>query len=103
MREWWHGDGHAPSTLVVGLLAEGASLGELGLAAGGASQLGLAAVALNLRGGVAVHDSDGHAVGALHVHEVGVGALDETAALVLLALVLDVGVRKVGVEKAHGD
>lgn len=88
--------------LVVGLLAEAAALGELSLATGGLGELGVAPSAADLSAGVAVHDSDGQAVGALDVHEVGVGALDQTVALVLLALILDVRVGKIGIEEAHG-
>lgn len=89
------------SILELRLLAEGAAVGELGLAAGGAGEDGGAAVAGHLVGGVAVDGGDGEAGGALDVHEEGVGALDKAGALVLLALSADRGVREIGVEESH--
>ena len=91
------------STLVVGLLAERAAVGQAGLTTGGVADDGLAGAgaALNLGGGVAVDGDDLRALGAADVHEVGVGALDETALLVLLALLTDVGVGEIGIEETH--
>ena len=86
---------------MIGLLAERAAVGELGLAAGGAGKDGAAASAGDLGGGVAVHSGDGEARGALDVHEEGVGSLDKAAALVLVALNTDGGVREIGVEESH--
>jgi hypothetical protein len=87
--------------LVVGLLAEAAALGELSLASSGLGELGVASSAGDLSASVAVHDGDSQAVGALHVHEVGVGALDQTVALVLLALILDIRISEIGIEEPH--
>lgn len=88
---------------MIGLLAEGAALRQLRLAAGGARQHGAAASAADLGRGVAVDLRDVEARGAAHVHEEGVGALDEAAALVGSALRAERRVAEVGVEKAHVD
>ena len=86
---------------MIGLLAERAAFDELSLAAGGAGEDGRALLAVNSGGGVAVDGGDGRARGALDVHEEGVGPLDETALLVLLALSASSGVAKIGIEEAH--
>ena len=86
---------------MVSLLAEGAAFDELGLAAGGAGEDGLALLAVDDGGGVRVDGGDVGAGGALDVHEEGVGALDEAAALVLLTLSAGGGVAEIGIEEAH--
>jgi len=75
--------------------AELAVGGESELAPGGSSQLAIALPALH--GGLAVAEHDGELLArrALHVHEEGVGVLDESLQLVLLTLLLRVGVQQV--------
>ena len=86
---------------MVSLLAERAAFNELSLATGGAGEDGGALLAVDDGGGVRVDGVDGRARGALDVHEEGVGALDETALLVLLAFSASSGVAKIGIEEAH--
>ena len=86
---------------LLSLLAEGGALDEGDLTSGLLGELILAAGAGDVGGGVGVDSADGEALGALDVHEVGVGALDEAHLLVLGALSLDGGVGEVGVEETH--
>ena len=86
---------------MISLLAERAAFDELSLTTGGAGEDGGALLAVDDGGGVAVDGVDVGARGALDVHEVGVGALDETALLVLLAFSASSGVAEIGIEEAH--
>ena len=86
---------------MISLLAERAAFNELSLTTGGAGEDGGALLAVDDGGGVAVDVVDEGARGALDVHEEGVGALDETALLVLLAFSASGGVAEIGIEEAH--
>ena len=86
---------------MIRLLTEGAAFNELSLTTGGAGEDGGALLAVDDGGGVGVDGVDGRARGALDVHEEGVGALDETALLVLLAFSASGGVAEIGIEEAH--
>jgi hypothetical protein len=65
------------------LSAERATFRQPGPAASGLAQDGGAASAHHHSLGVAEHCRDPVAAGALHVHEIGVGVLDQTLQLVL--------------------
>ena len=82
------------------LLAEGAALGQLCLAACGLAEDGGAGGAVHHRGGVREHGRDLVAPGALDVHEEGVRALYKTLELVGLGLDGSGGVEKVPVGRS---
>ena len=87
------------------LLAEGAALGQPGLAARGLAEHGTARPAKHDRLRVAEHRRDVKAAGALDVHEEGVGRLDEPLELVAALLQLPRWVQQVNVshrDERHG-
>ncbi|RNC58675.1 hypothetical protein TcCL_ESM03722 [Trypanosoma cruzi] len=86
---------------VVSLLAEAAAGCQHRLSSCRAAEFCRAAIALHLRCGVAVHNGDGVAPRALHVHEVRVGSLHQAAALVLHALRAHRRVTEIGVKESH--
>lgn len=77
------------------LLAEGASLGELGLSSGWLAEDGVASNADDDGGGVREDGRNLEASRALNVHEVGVWVLNKTLKLVASDLPLWLWVKKV--------
>lgn len=80
---------------LVGLDAELDTVGQAGLTTGRVAHNGAASGASDDGLGVAEDDHDGDTAGALDVHEVGVGSLDQALLLVLGQLGSDRRVQKV--------
>merc|ERR1719159_118904 len=87
-------------TILIGLLAEGAALGQAGETSGGLAKDDVAVAALNNHLRVREDGGDEEAAGALDIHEEGVGRLHQALKLVLL-LLLGEGVEKI--QRGHGE
>merc|ERR1719159_1916471 len=88
-------------TILIGLLAEGAALGQAGETSSGLAKDDIAVAALHNHLRVREDGGDEEATGALDIHEEGVGRLHQALELVLLLLVLGEGVEKI--QRGHGE